>query len=449
MISIRRNLLRTILLVVFAVTFLLAVITYFSVREEMDEFYDENLKQVARTILNITPADRAQPYFGDPNAPLHGEEEYLTQVWHKDILQYSSHPHVKFPLQAADGRGRSAFEGSTWRYYRQTNGDTTVQLAQNLKERRSVVLEIYGYLLIPIFIQFPILAFLIWISIGYGLRPLGSISSLIKNRSPSFLEPLPSDDVPVEINVLVNALNDLLARLKQALEAQRQFTADAAHELRTPLTTIRLQLDILKRADDEKETKAAIATLEKGVLKSTRLVHQLLELARQEPENVELPFSHIDLAQIVEDCVEQAQPLSQAKNISITSKTIDHPTVTGSAPKLAVMIGNLINNAITYTPAHGRVEITLRQDGQQAVLDIADNGIGIPPEVRTRIFDRFYRIPGSNTAGSGLGLSIVRNIADFHKAKIEVFEGLGGVGATFRIILPVDNNLVEGEFLPS
>lgn len=443
MISIRKKLLRTILLVVFAVTLLLAIITYFSVREEMDEFYDENLKQVALTILNITPADHAQPYFGDPNAKLRGEEEYLTQVWHKGALQYSSHPHVNFPLQVNDGKGETQFEDSTWHYRRQSNGDTTVQLAQDLNERHSVVIEIYGYLLIPILIQFPILAFLIWVSIGYGLGPLSTISSLIKNRNPSFLAPLPSDDVPVEINVLVNELNALLARLKLALESQRQFTADAAHELRTPLTAVRLQLDILKRADDDKEAKAALATLEKGVLKSTRLVHQLLELARQEPENLELPFSHVNLARIVEECIEQAQPLSKAKGIRITPKIMGRPTVTGSAPKLAVMIGNLINNAVTYTNDKGRVEITLRQNGQQAILDIADNGIGIPPDVRTRIFDRFYRVPGTSAAGSGLGLSIVRNIVDLHKAKIEVAEGIGGAGTTFRIILPATNNSIE------
>lgn len=434
MTSIRKKLIFSILAVIFAVTVLLATVTYFSVREEMDEFYDENLKQVAHTILSTGPSGNTEPadHVGI-GTKLRGEEKYLTQVYKNDVLVYSSYPNIEFPLQTNSGKGRAKFNDSTWRYYKETNGDVSVQLAQDLKERHSVVLEIYGFLLIPIVLQFPILAGLIWIMIGYGLKPLHDISNLIKNRNPNFLEALPDEDVPVEINTLVHALNELLGRLKQALESQRRFTADAAHELRTPLTAVRLQLDILKRADDEEEKKVALETLEKGVRRSTHLVQQLLELARQEPENIEVKFSGVNLAKVVEEAIEQTMPISDAKNIALVFHAEHRPVIQGNAPKLALMVGNLLSNAVTYTKEGGHVDVKLWDDQDDIVLDVADDGIGINPQDYKRIFDRFFRIAGTGTTGSGLGLSIVRNIADLHKASISISKGIGGKGSCFQV----------------
>lgn len=437
MISIRKKLISSILLVVFLVTIFLAVITYFSVREEMDEFYDENLKLVANAILETSPTSRTESTNLEINNKPHGEEEYLTQVWSNGKLKYSSHPYVNFPFQNKNGKGRVNFNGSTWRFYKKSMGDITVQLAQDLKERHTVVVEIYGFLLIPIAIQLPLLAVLIWLIIGYSMKPLNDISSLIKNRNSSFLEPLPNDGVPIEMTIFVNELNNLLARLKQSLQAQRRFTADAAHELRTPLTAVRLQLDILKRADDNEEKKIALKTLEKGVLRSTHLVQQLLELAQQEPETAEEAFSKIDLAQVVEECIEQATPMARAKNINIDTKIFSCPFITGNGMKLTVMIGNLINNAVVYTNKNGRVAVTLHHDKNKIILEVADNGIGIPEHLHDRIFDRFYRVSGTGTTGSGLGLSIVRSVADLHKADISVSDGIRGKGTTFEVIFPL------------
>ncbi len=434
MTSIRKKLIFLILAVIFAVTVLLATVTYFSVREEMDEFYDENLKQVAHTILSTGPSGNIEPAgHRGIGTKLRGEEKYLTQIYKNDVLVYSSYPNVEFPLQAHTGKGRAKFNNSTWRYYKGTNGGVSVQLAQDLKERHSVVLEIYGFLLIPIILQFPILAGLIWMMIGYGLKPLHDISNLIKNRNPNFLEALPDGDIPVEINTLVHALNELLSRLEQALESQRRFTADAAHELRTPLTAVRLQLDILKRADDEEEKKAALETLEKGVRRSTHLVQQLLELARQEPENIEVEFSGVDLAKVVEEVIEQTIPISHAKNISVKFHAGNRPIIQANAHKLALMIGNLLSNAVTYTKEGGHVDIKLWADQDKIILDVADDGIGINPQDHERIFDRFFRVAGTGTTGSGLGLSIVRNIADLHKASINISKGIGGKGSCFQV----------------
>lgn len=435
MTSIRKKLLSSILVVIFSVTLLLAIITYFTVREEMDEFYDGNLRQVANTILATGPTGKTSVSV-ETARKLRGEENYLTQVWINGALEYSSHPNIEFPLQGSDGRGRTQFNESTWRFYKQTDGEIVVQLSQDLKERHTVVLEIYGFLLIPIMIQFPLLAGLIWIMIGIGLKPLSDISSLIKNRNPQFLEPLPQENIPVEINALVGELNDLLSRLGKALVLQRQFTADAAHELRTPLTAVRLQLDILKRAENDDEKDSAVDMLEKGIVRSTRLAQQLLELARQEPENIESPLSEVDVARIVEECLDQSHPIGQAKNISVSFHFTNRPIIMGNPSKLAIMIGNIIGNALTYTKENGHIEITLGNDDNGVFLDIADDGIGISPHERNRVFDRFYRIAGTGEIGSGLGLSIVRNIANLHKAQIQILDGISGRGTNFRVIFP-------------
>lgn len=438
MISIRKKLLTSILLVVSGVTLLLAVITYFSIREEMDEFYDQNLREVAHTILATSPTKRSS--LADKieiDHKLKGEEEYLTQIWNKNALQYSSHPYVEFPLQQIDGTGRVPFENSQWRYYRKSQGDIVVQLAQDLKERHTVVIEIYGFLLIPILIQFPILAGLIWVMIGYSLRPLQDISNLIRNRNSSFLKPISGEGIPVEINVLVQELNNLLSHLEQALEHQGQFVADAAHELRTPLTAIKLQLNVLRRADNEIESIEAMDTLEKGVLRSTRLVQQLLELARQEPEKIEVEFSMIDLSGVIGECIEQVMPMARSKEISVASRILSHQLIKGNIAKLSVMIGNLITNAILYTNEKGRVEVTLRADLGKVILEVSDNGIGISAEDRKRIFDRFYRVAGTGEIGSGLGLSIVQSIANQHNATIDITDGIDGAGTSFRVSFKV------------
>jgi two-component system OmpR family sensor kinase len=431
--SIRKKLIASILSVILLVTFLLAIATYYSVREEMDELYDGNIKQVAHVILDTKPEAGVTPKQKKEIEKLRGEEKYLTQIWRHNVLEYSSHPTVDFPVQATDGYGRAMFRGHTWRYYRLSQDGVTVQMAQDLKERHSVVIELYGFLLLPILLQLPIFAGLIWVMVGYGLKPLEHISNLIKNRNASFLEALPDADVPLEISYLVDALNDLLRRLKEALETQRQFTADAAHELRTPLSAVRLQLDILKRAESAEEKEEALETLEKGVVRSTRLVQQMLELARQEPENTEAAFSSVLLKSLIEEAVDQNQPIAKSKDIQITTHLPSGIQVPGNAPKLSIMIGNIINNAITYTKAGGQVVISLKRDQENIILDVADDGIGIAPEFRERVFDRFYRVTGTGVTGSGLGLSIVRSVADLHGAKIEILDGLNGHGITVRV----------------
>lgn len=434
--SIRTRLLVFILGILTLGTVAVCLSTYLGIRHEMDELYDANMRQLARTVSNMPLAK------GEPASPLpfshewpHGEEVFLIQIWENGKLEYSSHPVADFPLQKKAGYHHSFFNNNTWGYYQEEINGHTVQISQEVKDRHEVIREVYNAILIPILIQFPLLAILVWFCVGYGFRPLVRVSNHIQTRTANYMEPIAPDDAPKEVGVMVGALNDLLRRLKLSLDTQRQFTADAAHELRTPLTALRLQLDLLNRADKPEDRHEAIETLERGVNRSIRMVQQLLELARQEPDNAAQELSQTDLKDIIQIVAAEHRPIAQKKSIDLTLE-LNELKINGNSASMGVLVSNLLTNAINYTGDGGRIVIKTYKEGNKPVFEIADDGIGIPPEERTRVFDRFYRVIGTNTTGSGLGLSIVRNILERHGAGIELSTGIGGKGTCFRIIFP-------------
>ncbi len=432
--SIRKRLLWSLLAILTLATLAVGIATYLGIRHEMDELYDANMRQLAVTASGMM-ADRGVPVDASAFSQKwpKGEQIFLIQIWNGRMLDYSSHPVVNFPLQDEVGFGRVFFNGNKWSYYQEQINGKTVQVSQELSERRDVIREVYNAIIIPTLIQFPIVSLLVWLLVSIGFKPLQRISDLIQKRKAGFLEPIPPGDAPDEIQALVLALNDLLARLDTAMETQRRFTADAAHELRTPLTAVRLQLDLLRRAGTDQERNEAIVTLENGVSRSIRLVQQLLELARQEPETGMEETNPVDLAQIALAVSEEQRPLAAVKNISLTVEA-QPVSVEGDASALSVMAGNLLNNAIAYTGEGGSVLLRVYADGGRAVLEVSDNGTGIASGDRARIFDRFYRVMGTDAQGSGLGLSIVKTIADRHGAKISVSNGLNGQGTGFRVV---------------
>lgn len=437
MTSIRRRLLFSVLSILTLATFISGVATYLSIRAELNELYDGNMKQLAVISSGMagTNADlhKTQPYSDQwPR----GEQIFLVQIWVGDKLQYSTHPIADLPLQPSSGFGKVFFKEKKWGYYQEEIQGKTVQVSQELSERRDVIREVYNAIIIPTAIEFPIVFILLWILISYGFRPLTRISNLIKERTATFMTPIPTGEAPDEIRALVTALNDLLKRLHSAMELQKQFTADAAHELRTPLTAVRLQLDLLQRSKTDDEREEAVSTLERGVSRSIHLVHQLLELAKQDPQNMLSPFTSVDLNTLVFECLENHKPLADDKGIALGHELAKIDFVRGDVPSLQMMIGNLLNNAILYTKTGGSVLVrTFSQNGQVG-LDIADNGIGIDQADHARIFDRFFRVTGTHPPGSGLGLSIVKNIADHHKIQVIVMNGLNGSGTCFRLLFP-------------
>ena len=228
--------------------------------------------------------------------------------------------------------------------------------------------------------------------------------------------------MPEEVEPLASALNDLLARLKAALDAQRAFVADAAHELRTPLTALQLQLQLIERADSDAARLRAIDEFKQALQRTTHTVHQMLTLARQEPGAIDYKREPVALAALVQDAVVDHERLADARRIDLgVTETDEKASVSGDPDALRILLANLVSNAIRYTQAGGRVDVSCGTDASGPYLEVTDNGPGIPREEHERVFDRFYRIQKSAAdapPGSGLGLPIVRTIADRHSATV-------------------------------
>jgi len=267
--------------------------------------------------------------------------------------------------------------------------------------------------------------------VGRGLAPLIGLARSLAARGPRALEALPETGLPDEVRPLVAALNDLFARLDRALDRERAFIADAAHELRTPLTAVALQLQVLERVAAGPEREEALTRLKAGVQRSTRLVQQLLDLARQDDAAVR-PATRVDLAAVAREVVVEQAPHAEARGIDL-GLDASAASVDGDPEGLRVALGNLVDNAIRYTPAGGKVDVRVRTEGDAAIAEVLDTGPGIPPEERERVLDRFHRSAGAPGSGGGLGLAIVREIATRHGAAIELRDREGGPGLCARV----------------
>jgi two-component system OmpR family sensor kinase len=286
------------------------------------------------------------------------------------------------------------------------------------------------------------------------LRPLDRVAIAVGERSPGALLPVAEAGLPVEVAPLVHALNGLLGRLERALGAQRAFIADAAHELRTPLTAVHLQAQLAERATTEAERAHALAELRAGLARATHLVEQLLTLAREEPGVDDRPFAPVNVTELARHVLAEYAAIANARDVDLGMSEGDVPAddaiVNGDAAGLRAMMSNLIDNAVRYTPAGGRVDVSVHRDGDDVVLAVRDTGPGLPPNERERVFDRFYRVPGIYAAGvhgSGLGLAIVKRVAERHDAVIEVGAGLSGrdgegLGVKVRIPVSAGNRVL-------
>lgn len=255
------------------------------------------------------------------------------------------------------------------------------------------------------------------------------IGSEVAQRDPANLAPLEERSAPAEIAPLLHALNALLGRLERALESERRFTADAAHELRTPLAALKIQAQVARRAENEAQRGAALDKLILGVDRATHLIEQLLTLARLEPTGGStVLMSGCDVAAIARQTLADLAPAALGKGIELGLNSPATAMIRGNADMLAILLRNLVDNAIRYTPRNGRVDVSLLVEQGRVRLEVTDSGPGIPEQEKQRVFDRFYRILGNEAAGSGLGLSIVKRIADAHAASLSLAEGENGVG---------------------
>jgi len=443
--SIHRYLLVSLILALSAGSLLITGFTYVHAAEEIDELYDRNMMEIAATLKSQMDAlklgnTHVKSVIGPSlSMNLKEEQDYLIQIWNQyQEPVYISHKKMTFPYQDAPGLRMVEINGQRWRTYGMNDAGFTIQISQPEHARKLFVREMAQSLLYPLLGLIPLVGTLIWLAVGRSLRPLNEISQAIMKRSATSLEPISEANIPLEVKPLVQELNELLVRLNASLEAQRRFTADAAHELRTPLTVLQLQLDNLRRTTTETGRLKHADKLQEGIDRATNVVRQMLTLARVEPNAAEPAIVPIHLDGLVQEVVAHHAAEAVEKNIDLGVLRIEPVMLHGSAENLRLLIENLVGNALRYTQAGGKINVSVYRHVSNAVLEVQDNGVGVPEAERERIFERFYRVLGNDTEGSGLGLSIAKNVVDQHHGIIEVKDGIEGKGLNFIVTLPIE-----------
>jgi two-component system sensor histidine kinase QseC len=367
------------------------------------------------------------------------ERRLAFQLWDKDsqLLTRSRRDLPQTPLVPLTtvGFAEVAWNGHATRVYSVWNrsGTLQVQIAETMQSRLDIVQAMLRNALKPILLMIVPLLLAITFAVEYGLRILRRLSRELVRRTPEDLSPLEQEGVPREIQPITRALNALFERLKRALDHERRFTADAAHELRTPLAAIKVQAQVALRSQEEESRQRALEGVVKGIDRATHLVEQLLTMARLDPES-ELEADSVRLRTLLVDVVSSLAPEAVARNIDLSVKEGPDGAVRGQKAMLEILIRNLVDNAIRYTPASGMVIAYVEVRPGQTELIVEDNGPGLTEEQKEHVLRRFSRISRPSGDGSGLGLSIVERIARLHKAGLVMESGSHDRGLRVRVI---------------
>ncbi|VTU34195.1 ATP-binding protein [Variovorax sp. PBL-E5] len=439
--SLERHLLAWVLGALSLGAMLLVLASYLVTLDEMSEVFDDNLRQVALALADSREAlqrgDAAQRHAALPKVyEEHGDFDFTTAVWDLAGNRLSiSGPNANLPFSAASGLSRIGKGEQAWHVYTIVSGDRVVQAAQRASSRRLLAAEAASKLLIPVLGLTLLIGGLLVVALRRGLRPLDTAANDVAVRSAVSLDPIDTAGVPLEIHPLIRSINGLMQRLAEAFTVQRQFIADAAHELRSPVTALRLQLQLLERVQDEAGRTRAIGELKLGVERTQRLIAQLLDLSRVDPDGRAQLRQPVDLAELAQAAVVKRSVEAEHKGIDLGADAPATVTIDADPDQLAVLLDNLIGNAIRYTSPGGRVDVRVARLEGRPMLQVIDNGPGIAEAERERVLDRFYRGEArqrdGDVPGSGLGLAIVSAIAQRHGAQLSLRAAapLGGLEA--------------------
>ena len=417
-----------------------ASIAYNTALDDADQIFDYHMQQMALSLRSSTPLSNAEAQNRQERVDTGpGNDDLVVQMWSPDGVQvFHSVSRARLPQRAVLGFSNVKANGTTYRVFSIQTAGQTVQVAQDLAVRRNMAGNLALRTLGPIAVMMPILMLVVWWVVSGSLEPVARVRKQVARRQADDLSPVSESGLPDEVRPLVHELNLLFGRVQTAFDAQQNFVADAAHELRTPLAALRLQAQSLDRADSPEARKVAVGRLTAGIDRATRLVEQLLVLARQEASAANGATTRpVDLAELARRTVGDLAGLAGAKEIDLGLQHADAVTVDGQPDALHILLRNLVENAVKYTPSGGTVDIAVHLEKDAAVVSVEDSGPGIPPDERERVFDRFYRVAGSEAAGSGLGLAIIKAIAERHGARLHLDQSgrLGGLAATVRFPL--------------
>lgn len=397
--------------------------------QKADTLFDYHMQQMA---LALQDSSFQQSDWYKSRSDETVDFDFVVQIWTDDgVRVYQSRSYRVLPKRGTLGYSTVTLDNGDWRIYAVHNNTRVIQVAQKMESRRNRAVSLALYSVWPIFPVALLLFVAAWWVVTSALAPLNRIGNDLAHRNADSLAPVSDKGVPREVSLLVAELNSLLARVARALQSQQRFIADAAHELRSPVTALKLQVQTLARARDDSAREHAIGRLQRGVDRAARMLEQLLSLAREDPSAPATKPVLVSLASCVEMALSDVGPLASSRQVSLRHGEFAPVEVYGDADSLRIMARNLLDNAVRYTPEQGEVRIDISAGEASVALTIQDSGIGIPEEERARVFDRFYRVPGTSMSGSGLGLAIVKAIVDRHGATVSLgAAALGGLAVT-------------------
>jgi two-component system sensor histidine kinase QseC len=463
--SLRTYLLVSIMLILSGVGGVAIWSSYRASVHEVQELFDAQLSRSARLMLGMAVAEIHDGHIDEMQKMIlqnklrlerlrkGGKEESIEsiesghyyelklafQVWdkHGNLVLHSG--LTKFePLSLKEhGYSDSVIDGSPWRVFSMWNIDREylVMAGERYDVRMELVEKIIQRLMLPFLLLLPMLAWLLWLIVGHGFKSINHVVDDVKDLDLHNLKHINDRNVPAEIKPLVQAINRLLERVNESFEKEKRFTSDAAHELRTPLAALKTHAQLARGSRNDEDRQHALMQLEVGVERASHVVEQLLTLARIQPGRAHDHWQRLDLHQLAVDVAMELAPQATVKNIELAVDESSGVAVDGDAVMLRVLLRNLLDNAIRYTPKGGQVNVSF--DCGESCVGIHDSGPGIAEADYEKVFERFHR-GEVDESGCGIGLSIVRQIADMHGASIALSRSrLGGLAVELRFRPPV------------
>jgi two-component system sensor histidine kinase QseC len=435
--SIRLYLLLALLATITLVNFVALLHGYQSSMVKAQRLFDSRLESTARLIAAANSKQAVQETIAEQQTPY-----TFFQIWGDEggqLLTRSRNAPDFFSGELSEGFHDVNYASYRWRnyVYRDLNLNRWVVVAERIDIRYSLAEEVVLESLLPIVIAIPVSALIIWLAVGTGLKPLRRFASEVSNKRVDDLSPIKLERVPNELTTVVNNTNVLLNRLHDAFQREQRFASDAAHELRTPISVLKVHLHNLRhRLGDSDED---IALLRAGIERMGHLVEQILALYRTSPDQAAVKFETIDLYKLAQTVIASQYVQFEHKQQKIELEGESH-LIQGNQFALETLLVNLLGNANKYTPEHGTIQVLVKASEAGVELVVEDSGPGIPEAQYDRVFERFYRMQGdqhnSGVVGCGLGLTIVKHIADMHQAEIKLSTAQSGSGLSVSVTFP-------------
>lgn len=424
--SLRRRLIVWISVPVLLASIVSLLIGFLFSWHEIEEVYDAQMAHSAKLLLQITEYEIIEQKNEELNLGTETdlirhkyENKIAFRIWYNDRLVTRSWNTDDFSgIEARPGFSDLDVAGKPWRLFVfiDEKQNVKVEVAQRYAIRYELIWQLVISLVAPILVFMPLIFLTVWIGVRKVLKPVVQISADVDKRGSNDLSPIQSDHIPEEIAPLIQAINQLFERIEESFNRERQFTDNAAHELRTPLAAMKTQAQVLlKHADDMPDYKEGLDNLHASIDRAAHMVDQLLSFSRLQSDQIE--FQNVDMSALVDDVLKTLSPLAAKQNVDIEADIVAGARVSGNYNALEIMVRNLVNNAIKFTPEGGRIQVHVYPEKQHIVLKISDTGPGIADVEKDNVFQRFYRLH-KHKQGSGLGLSIAKWVCDVHAAEI-------------------------------